>query len=136
MTLDPLLQAPTAIQIHVATVVPAFVLGTWQIFLSRKGSPLHRAVGWVYLALMVATAISTIFIRAVVGPTFMGFGLIHLFIPLVAWSTYVAITSARAHNIKRHKGAMIGMYVGALLIAGGLTFLPGRIMYRVVFGEG
>jgi len=26
---------------------------------------------------------------------------------------------------------MIGLYVGGLLIAGGLTFLPGRIMHRL-----
>ena len=29
---------------------------------------------------------------------------------------------------------MIGVYVGALLIAGALAFTPGRIMHEVVFG--
>jgi uncharacterized membrane protein len=32
MTLEPLLQAPLAVQLHVATVLPAFALGTWVIF--------------------------------------------------------------------------------------------------------
>ncbi len=29
---------------------------------------------------------------------------------------------------------MISMFVGALLIAGAFTFLPGRIMHAVAFG--
>ena len=29
---------------------------------------------------------------------------------------------------------MIGLYFGGILIAGGLTFLPGRLMYRLFFG--
>jgi uncharacterized membrane protein len=29
---------------------------------------------------------------------------------------------------------MIGTYVGGILIAGGLTFLPGRVLYNVFFG--
>lgn len=131
MNLQPLLSASLPIQLHVATVVPAFMLGTWQIFASRKGSPLHRAIGWTYLALMVLTAITVIFVRAVVGPTWNGFGLIHLFVPLTFWGVYNAIAGVRTRNIGRHRRAMIGLYIGALLIAGGLTFLPGRIMHEV-----
>ncbi|MBN9033614.1 MAG: hypothetical protein J0I23_27860, partial [Rhizobiales bacterium] len=37
MTLAPLLDAPLAIQIHVATVVPAALLGIWML-LARKGT--------------------------------------------------------------------------------------------------
>lgn len=65
MTLAPLLAAPLAVKIHVATVLPAFLLGSWQIFLSRKGSGPHRAVGYLYLGLMTATAIASLFIHQV-----------------------------------------------------------------------
>ena len=30
--------------------------------------------------------------------------------------------------------AMVGLFAGGLLIAGALTFLPGRVMNEVVFG--
>jgi uncharacterized membrane protein len=30
---------------------------------------------------------------------------------------------------------MLGVYVGGILIAGAFTFLPGRLMYQVVFGN-
>ena len=45
-------------------MVPAFFLGTWVIFFSTKGSPLHRALGSVYMALMTITAIAAIFVKS------------------------------------------------------------------------
>jgi len=77
MTLEPLLHAPLAVQIHVATVIPAFVIGTWQSFLSRKGAPAHRAWGYLYLVLITITAIAALFIHAVM-PKSPFSGLIHI----------------------------------------------------------
>jgi len=136
MTLGPLLAAPLAVKIHVATVLPAFLLGTWQIFFSAKGSPLHRATGYLYLGLMTVTAITTLFIHVVMpdGP-FWGFSPIHLFVPLTLWGVVGALYFARRGDIARHKRAMIGTYVGALLIAGAFTLAPGRIMHAVIFGH-
>ena len=135
MTLEPLLRAPLAVQIHVATVLPAFLLGTWQIFISRKGAPLHRAIGFIYLALMTVTAFTTLFIH-ILMPTSPFFGLspLHLLIPLTLFGVIGALHGAWTHNIREHKIAMICLYAGAILIAGSLTFLPGRIMHAVVFG--
>jgi uncharacterized membrane protein len=45
VSLQPILDAPFAIQLHFLTVVPAFFLGSWQLFVSRKGSPSHRLIG-------------------------------------------------------------------------------------------
>jgi len=52
------------VQAHVATVVPAFVLGAWLLLFSRKGLRWHRAVGTLFLTLMVTTAITSVFIHA------------------------------------------------------------------------
>jgi len=136
MTLAPLLHAPLAVQIHVATVVPAFLIGTYQIFFSRKGAPFHRVLGYIYLALMTITAITTLFIHALMpnGP-FGGFSPIHLLVGLTLFGVVGALRGAWTHNIALHKRAMIGVYIGGILIAGSLTFLPGRIMHAVVFGN-
>jgi len=136
MTLEPLLRAPLPVQIHVATVLPAFLLGTWQIFLSKKGAPFHRAVGYIYLALMTATAITTLWVHQLMphGP-FYGFSPIHLLILLVLFGVASALYGAWTHNIVMHRSAMLGVYIGGLLIAGALTFLPHRIMHAVVFGS-
>ena len=136
MTLEPLLAAPLAIKVHVFTVLPAFVIGTWQIFFSAKGSPPHRAIGYLYLGLMTATSITTLFIHLVMpdGP-FLGFSPIHLFVPLTLAGVVGALHYARRGDIARHMRVMIGTYVGALLIAGAFTLVPGRIMHAVLFGH-
>ena len=64
---------------HLATVLPAFVIGTYMMF-SRKGSKPHRLMGKIYMALMMTTAVIALFIKAEVGPQLFGhFGFIHLF---------------------------------------------------------
>lgn len=47
----------------------------------------------------------------------------------------LGVTAARSHNVRRHRFTMIGIFFGALLIAGLFTFIPGRIMHAVVFGH-
>ena len=134
MTLLPLLHAPLAVHIHVATVVPAFLIGTWQIFLSRKGEPFHRALGYLYLVLMTITSLAALLVDSLnpAGP--LGFSPIHLFVPLTLFGIVGALRGAWTHNIPMHKRSMIGVYIGGILIAGSLAFLPGRIMHAVVFG--
>jgi uncharacterized membrane protein len=135
MTLEPLLHAPPAVQIHVATVVPAFFIGTWQIFFSRKGAPFHRAMGYLYLTLMTITSIAALFVHQLMPKSFFfGMSPVHLLVPLTLFGVVGALHGARTHNIREHRYSMIGVYVGGILIAGSLTLLPGRIMHAVVFG--
>ncbi len=135
MTLEPLLHAPLAVQVHVATVVPAFVIGTFLIFVSRKGALLHRLLGYLYLVLMSITAITTLFVHQLMPHSpFWGLSPIHLLVPLTLFAVVGALRGAWTHNIAMHKSAMISLYVGGMLIAGTLTFLPGRIMHAVAFG--
>ena len=126
-----LTREPLAIQIHLATVVPAFFLGTWLIFFSAKGSPFHRALGVLYLALMTVTAFAAMFIRSL-RPGHLSW--IHIFVPLTLFGVASAIWRVRRRDIKGHRAAMMGVYFGGLIIAGALTFYPGRLMYRLFFG--
>jgi uncharacterized membrane protein len=136
MSLAPLLAAPFAIKLHVFTVVPAFLLGTWLIFFSRKGARYHRAIGYFYLTLMTVTSIAALFVRTIMpnGP-FFGFSPIHLFVPLTLSGVVGALYYARRHNIRAHRKSMLGVYIGGILIAGSFTLLPGRIMHTVFFGH-
>ncbi len=56
--------------LHLATVVPAFLIGGLQ-FLRRKGTPTHRLLGKVYMACMLATGLITLAMPAHVGPQFL-----------------------------------------------------------------
>lgn len=115
---------------HLATVGPAFVIGT-VLMIRRKGTPHHRFWGKLYMALMVATASISLLMPAVVGPRLLNhFGFIHLFSILTLVSVPQALWAARSHNVKAHRSAMIGLYIGGLLIAGGFALMPGRMLHN------
>ena len=120
--------------LHLATILPAFLIGTY-LMVRRKGTSHHRLLGKVYLSLMVITALITLFMPAKVGARlFDHFGFIHAFSLLALYSAPTALLAARRGNIKAHRGSMIGLYVGGILIAGAFTFAPGRLMHDLVFG--
>lgn len=119
--------------LHLATIVPAFLLGTF-LLLRRKGTPTHKLLGRVYLLLMIATGLTTLFMPAQVGPRFLGhFGFIHLFSLLALYSAPSAYLAARRGDLKSHRGSMIGLYVGGILIAGAFAFSPGRVLHDWLF---
>lgn len=119
--------------IHLATVVPAFVLGTF-LLLRRKATATHRALGKAYMLLMLLTAITSLFMSAQVGPSLLNhFGFIHLFSLLVLCLVPAAFLAARNHKVKAHRNHMIGLYVGGILIAGAFALSPGRLLHTWLF---
>lgn len=118
-----------AIVIHVATVLPAIPLGGY-LLLAPKGTKMHKLLGKIWVALMIATATSAIFIK-----TSGSFSFIHLFIPLTFWASYKLVATARRGDMKSHKKEILGLYLGALTIPGVVAFaLPGRLMNVWLFG--
>lgn len=129
MNLSPLLDASLPIQVHVATIVPAALLGPYILF-ARKGTPRHRFLGRIWLGLMVVAALSSFFIHTI--NLFIGFSPIHLLSVYVLYGSWNAVRAARMRNIRQHKLNIVGMYVGGIVIAGGFTLLPGRIMNEML----
>lgn len=120
--------------LHLATVVPAFAIGALQL-LRRKGTPSHKLLGKIYMVLMLATGLITLAMPAEVGPRFLNhFGFIHAFSFLTLYSVPTAFIAARRGNIKAHRGAMLGLYLGGILIAGSFAFTPGRMLHTWLFG--
>lgn len=120
--------------LHLGSLVPAFVIGTY-LLLNRKGTPVHRFLGKIYMGLMLFTAFVTLFMEAVVGPKFLNhFGFIHLLSLFVLYTVPTAYRAIRVGNIKLHKRKMVGLYVGALLVAGAFTLSPGRLIHSWLFG--
>ena len=46
----------------------------------------------------------------------------------------VGVLRAHRHDVTVHRRTMLGLFIGGLVIAGIFTFVPGRVMYHVVFG--
>lgn len=119
--------------LHLATVLPAFVLGTY-LLLRSKGTPTHKRLGKIFLSLMLLTSVITLFMSAQVGPTLLGhFGLIHLLSLNVIYSVPVAYFAARNGRIQQHKANVKGMYFFGLIVAGTFAFMPGRLLHQWLF---
>lgn len=120
--------------LHLVTVVPCFLIGTL-LLLIKKGTSTHTYLGRVYMVLMLITAFVTLFMPAEVGPTlFDHFGYIHGFSFLTLYTVPTAYWAIKKGNVKVHKRKMILLYFGALIIAGGFTFAPGRYLHSLFFG--
>src|SRR4051812_42663536 len=126
----PLASAPIQIQIHVAAVSIALTVGI-ALMLGLKGNTVHRTLGWVWVIAMATAAISSLFIHRANGG---GFSFLHLFAGWTLIALPMGVFAARKHNVRLHGRTMTGMFVGGLLIAGAFAFLPGRLMWQVVFG--
>lgn len=119
---------------HLATIVPAFFIGTF-LLSRRKGTLTHKSLGRIYLLLMIATGLTTLFMPAQVGPRLLGhFGFIHAFSLLALYNAPAAFLAVRRGNVKAHRGNMIGLYVGGILIAGAFAFSPGRMLHDWLLG--
>jgi uncharacterized membrane protein len=86
---------------------------------------------------MLATAVDALFVHTTAlhnVPNLFGFTPLHV---LAVWTLLWAplgVYFARAHNIRRHRAIMVGLFFGVQVIAGLFTLFPGRIMHDVFFG--
>ena len=132
MTLAPLLHATPAIQLHAFAAMTAFVLGLVQ-FSAPKGTIPHRTVGWIWVVLMLTVSISAFWIHQIRlwGP----WSPIHLLAIFTLIMLPIAVLNAHRHRVPQHRMAMTLIFLGALVVAGLFTLVPGRIMHAVVFGS-
>ena len=125
------MQITPVIAIHLAAALAATALGPVALW-ARKGATqrprLHRAAGYAWVTLMVATAVSAIFIGGGPGPRWGSFGLIHLLIPVTLVMLVVSFVYLARRNITGHRKTMQRIYFGACLVAGAFTLLPGRFL--------
>ena len=131
MTLEPFFAALPAIQVHAIAALSAFVLGAVQLA-APKGTLPHRTLGWIWVTLMLLVALSSFWIHQIrlVGP----WSPIHLLSIFTLVMLPLAVWKARTHQVTAHRRIMIFIFLGALVIAGLFTLVPGRVMHRVVFG--
>jgi len=131
VSLAPLLHAAPSIQLHAFAAMAAFALGAVQLA-APKGTLPHRTLGWIWVVLMFVVAATSFWIHELRlwGP----WSPIHLLAIFTLVMLPLAVLHARRHRVVSHRNAMISIFIGALVIAGLFTFLPGRIMHAVAFG--
>lgn len=119
-----------ALILHLLTAIPAVPLGAY-IFLTKKGGPRHKLLGRIWMILMLVTASAAFFLR---GLNQGSFSFIHLFVLLVFLTVPQAYLAIRRGDVRKHRDALAGMYLGACVAAGFSAFMPGRTMWVMAFG--
>ncbi len=128
---------PAIVMVHMTAAIAATALGPfvmWARLGARLRPNLHRSAGYVWVALMVATAISAIFVRSTLAISWAGFSPIHLFVPFVFFNLAVAFRALFKGRIATHRRHMVYTYVGACLVAGLFTLVPGRYLGDLLWG--
>ena len=117
------------IKLHLMAVLPAIPLGGY-LLIAPKGTAMHKQLGKVWVALMVATAITAVFIRP--GGDFSW---IHIFVPVTLHGAWKIFATARRGDIAGHKKHLVTFYLLALTVPGIAAFaIPGRVMNVLTFG--
>lgn len=129
--LHPLLNTTLAIQVHTASALLAIIV-TLLIFTRPRGSRAHRMLGWIWVGAMLTVAVTSFGITH--GGPVLGYGWIHLLSVWVVAGIIYALVQIRRGQTARHRGMMLGMVWGGLVIAGLFTLSPGRIMHAVLIG--
>ncbi len=131
MALQTLFEAGPVIAGHAIVAVMAIPLGAAQ-FALPKGTSLHRGLGLAWVAAMVIIGVSGFFIHDI--RTWGLFSPIHFLSLLILATLFVSYRAARRGDIQRHKYLMIALYGLGLIVAGGFTLAPGRVMHAALFG--
>lgn len=124
------------IAIHMSAALSAVIIGPLAIW-ARQGRlvrpKLHRAFGYAWVTLMIITATSAIFIRDFQLPNIQGYTPIHLLVIATFSSLIAAFRALAKGNIPLHKGIMKRLYLGACILAGIFTLMPGRYLGNLLW---
>ena len=125
------------IYVHSVFALLAIPLGLY-IIITKKGTKIHKILGRIWVTALLIVSLTAIFIQTI-NPG--QYSLIHLLIPYTIGSLIYSIWNIKRFKktkIERYKFAhmrsMIGVYIGALLIAGVFTLMPGRFFNEIIFG--
>lgn len=115
---------PSPVWPHLLAAIVALAL-TPAILWGRRGTRLHRGLGWAWVSAMGLTAAASLGVKGLIPGHFSPIHLLSLYtlgmLPLV-------VVYARRGDHMRHRRAVRGLIIGALLIAGAFTLLPMRLL--------
>ena len=112
---------------HALCAALALVLGAAILF-RRKGTPSHRSLGRVWVALMAVVALSSF------GIFRDGYSWIHGLSVFTLVMLVVGVRLARRGQRVAHRSTMRGIYFGALVVTGLFTLSPYRLIGKAVLG--
>lgn len=125
------MQMSPVIAVHMTASLIALVIGPvaiWARLGKTKRPWLHRAIGYGWVSMMIVSAVSALFIFDFGLPNLGGYTPIHLLIPFTLFCLVQAFRALARKDIKKHRQAMVRLYLGACIGAGVFTLLPNRYL--------
>lgn len=129
-SLDPILAAPPAFQLHLAAVTLASALAV-ALLRGRKGDARHRLLGRIWVGAIFVAGIGSFWITNV-NPGHFTF--LHAGAVLIMAAAAAAVLAARRGAVRTHKRIMQGLVAVALVASAVLALFPGRILHAALFG--
>ena len=131
MNFTPLMNAPLAVQLHVAAVIAA-AAGILAVAMCAKGTRVHKWFGRTFVFGMAAAALTSFWIREL---NHGSLSFIHIISLVTLFGLAGGIQAARRGDVASHRFAMAFTAFGGLGVAGAFAiFRPGRVMWHVFFG--
>ena len=121
-------QAPLVVRLHASAALLALLAGALQLALP-KGGARHRILGWMWAIVMLAVASSSLLIASR-----NGYSAVHVLTVLTFVGIPIGVLSARQRNWSRHAKVMKAVFAIGLVAGGLFNFMPGRLMWEMVFG--
>jgi len=132
------MEANPVIAIHLTAALGALAGGPvalWARLGARQRPRLHRAFGSAWVTLMLATAISALFIRDFELPNVAGYTPIHLLVPVTLAGLVYSFHALARGDIATHRQIMQRLYYGACVLAGMFTLMPQRLVGHFVWSQ-
>src|SRR5689334_23074239 len=95
---------------HATAAVVSLPLGTVQVLRRPKGDGPHRRLGRVWAGLMLYVAVTSFWIRDLRDGAF---SLLHVLSVVTVVSVVAGVFAARRGAIARHRGNMVGAWMGS-----------------------
>ncbi len=128
----PLSSLSPFVIVHIWFAIGALLLGPFALT-ARKGSRLHRAMGYGWVTLMLGAALTSVFIRDFRLPNVAGYTPIHFVTLATLLGIGMGIWHIAHRNVKRHRFSMWATYIGGCIVAGSFTLLPNRYFGQLVW---
>lgn len=125
-----LTQLPIATQVHLVSASAALLLGPLALWLPKR-TPGHRAAGYGWVLVMLAAAISSLFIHDFRLPNVGGYTPIHGFTAAAFIGIGLGLWHISRRNIARHQRVMRITYA-SVVVAGLFSLMPTRFLGGLV----
>ncbi|MDR2996581.1 MAG: DUF2306 domain-containing protein [Microbacterium sp.] len=109
------------IAVHAIAASFVILIGPVQ-FLRRRKDARHRLLGRTFGIMMYFVCLSGMFIYSLDG----GFTVFHFLAIFTFTTTTIGIIAIRRHNVRLHRGMMIGSWAGTVVAGAFAALIPGR----------